>query len=92
VLAKEIDTDVTSSRAVGPPRGVADLFEGSIAGYLAAEQTADRVGPAVDVNAAGFLLGGAVHNLIAAGPAWPRPSRRVLRSHIRGLTRLLVAS
>jgi hypothetical protein len=36
----------------------------------------------VDVDAFGFLLAGAIHNLIMSGDAWPRPSRRQLRRRL----------
>jgi AcrR family transcriptional regulator len=55
------------------------LFETAFARYLAAEQRAGRVAPDVDTAAFGFLLGGAIHNLIMSGQAYPRPSRRRLK-------------
>ncbi|GAA3377708.1 hypothetical protein GCM10020367_54440 [Streptomyces sannanensis] len=43
--------------------------------YLAAEKQADRVAPHIDEHAFGFLIAGALHNLLVAGEAWPRPAR-----------------
>jgi AcrR family transcriptional regulator len=55
------------------------LFERAFARYLAAEQRAGRIAPDVDTAAFGFLLGGAIHNLMMSGQAYPRPSRRKLK-------------
>ena len=55
------------------------LFESAFAGYLTAEQRAGRIAPDVDTAAFGFLLAGAIHNLIISGQAYPRPSRRKLK-------------
>ena len=54
-------------------------FETILSGYLAAEKRAGRVDPDVDVNAFGFLLAGALHNLVVSGEGYPRPTRRQLR-------------
>jgi AcrR family transcriptional regulator len=54
-------------------------FEAAFGRYLEGEQGAGRVDPDVDVEAFGFLLAGAVHNLMVSGDAYPRPSRRRLR-------------
>lgn len=43
--------------------------------YLRLEQRRGRVRAEVDADAFGFLITGAIHNLIAAGGAYPRPSR-----------------
>jgi AcrR family transcriptional regulator len=50
-------------------------FPGVLSRYLAAEKRAARVAPDVDEHAFGFLLAGALHNLLVAGEAWPRPTR-----------------
>ena len=57
-------------------------FEFAFASYLAAEQQSGRVGDRVDTDAYGFLLAGAVHNLVVSGPAYPRPTRRQLAQHL----------
>ncbi len=59
-------------------------WAGAFAAYLAAEQRAGRVAADVDVDAFGFLLAGAVHNLIMSGEPYPRPSRRQLRRLLDG--------
>ena len=70
-------TNRVQDRGVGPV-----TFEAAFADYLAAEQQARRVGPDVDTDGYGFLLGAAVHNLVVSGPAYPRPSRRQLAQHL----------
>ena len=53
-------------------------LEIALADYLTAEKRTGRVDPGVDAAAFGFLLAGALHNLIVSGDAYPRPSRRQL--------------
>ena len=53
-----------------------------MADYLAGEQKLGRVAADVDVKAFGFLITGAIHNLIEAGAAYPRPDRRRLRRYL----------
>jgi AcrR family transcriptional regulator len=74
--AKSISARVHES-GVGPAS-----FEAAFASYLAAEKQAGRVAPSTDHAAFGFLLAGAIHNLIMSGDAWPQPSRRRLRRHL----------
>jgi AcrR family transcriptional regulator len=62
------------------------LFESAFARYLAAEQRIGRIAPDVDTEAFGFLLGGAIHNLIMSGQAYPRPSRRKLKQLLTATT------
>jgi AcrR family transcriptional regulator len=50
-------------------------FPSILSGYLAAEKQAGRVARDVEEDAFGFLLAGALHNLLVAGEAWPRPTR-----------------
>ena len=33
----------------------------------------------MDTDAIAFLLAGALHNLLIAGPAWPRPNQQELK-------------
>jgi AcrR family transcriptional regulator len=75
-LVKAIITR-THETGIGP-----GPFETVFARYLAAEKRAGRVAADVDEAAFGFLLAGAVHNLVVAGDAWPRPSRRQLRQKL----------
>jgi AcrR family transcriptional regulator len=53
--------------------GLLASFETTVADYLAAEKRLERVDAAVDERAFGFLITGAVHNLIVSGEAYPRP-------------------
>jgi AcrR family transcriptional regulator len=62
------------------------LFENAFAGYLAAEQRAGRIAPDVDTRAFGFLLGGAIRNLVMSGEAYPRPSKRKLKQLLTATT------
>jgi AcrR family transcriptional regulator len=78
-LSARVNKKVRDER-VGP-----EVIETALAHYLAAEQQAGRVDPAVDTDAFGFLIGGALHNLIAAGEAWPRPTRRQLRRRLAAI-------
>lgn len=85
-LADEVFADETLAEAVtarvhetgtGP-----GAFETVFAHYLATEKRAGRVAPHVDETAFGFLLAGAVHNLVVAGAAWPQPTRHQLRQRL----------
>lgn len=58
--------------------GVVAALETTVADYLAAEQRLGRVDAGVDTQAFGFVISGAVHNLLVSGDAYPRPSRRRL--------------
>jgi AcrR family transcriptional regulator len=71
-LMKAVTTRIHESGA-GPA-----AFETILAGYLAAEKRAGRVDPDVDEDAFGFLLAGAIHNLIVSGESYPRPGGRRL--------------
>lgn len=54
-------------------------FPRIVSRYLAAEKQAGRVAPDVDEDAFGFLVASALHNLLIAGEAWPRPTRPELQ-------------
>jgi AcrR family transcriptional regulator len=88
-LAPEVAGDQALSKAftakvhgtgIGP-----GAFETGFAAYLAAEQRAGRIAPEVDTDAFGFLVAGAIHNLIMSGEAWPRPTRRQLQRRLAGV-------
>lgn len=76
VLAKAVTARVHET-GIGPA-----AFETAFARYLASEKQAGRVAPDIDENAFGFLLAGAIHNLIMSGDAWPRPTRRQLKQRL----------
>jgi AcrR family transcriptional regulator len=50
-------------------------FPAIVSNYLDAEKEAGRIRPEIDVAAFGFLIAGALHNLVVSGEAWPRPDR-----------------
>jgi AcrR family transcriptional regulator len=76
ILAKAVTARVHET-GVGPA-----AFQTVLSRYLAAEKDVGRVAPAVDVKAFGFVLAGAIHNLIMSGDAWPRPTPRQLRRQL----------
>jgi AcrR family transcriptional regulator len=74
---EELRQSVTASAhdtGIGPAE-----FPRVLSRYLAAEKQAGRVAPDVDEDAFGFLIAGALHNLLIAGEAWPRPTRSELQ-------------
>jgi AcrR family transcriptional regulator len=82
-LAHEVSSDEVLSEAVAVrvhETGVGPgAWETIFARYLAAEKRAGRVAPAVNAEAFGFLLAGAIHNLIMSGRAYPKPTGRRLK-------------
>jgi AcrR family transcriptional regulator len=88
-LAPEIAGDHALSKAVTAKVHVTGIgpgaFETAFASYLAAEQRGGRVAANVDTDSFGFLLAGAIHNLIMSGEAWPRPTRRQLQQRLAGV-------
>lgn len=72
-LMKEVTARIHETGA-GPA-----AFETILSGYLAAEKRAGRVDRDVDDDAFGFLLAGALHNLVVSGEGYPRPTKRQLR-------------
>lgn len=81
VLADEISDDAFRAAVAekADESGLLTSFATAVADYLAAEQRVGRVDAAIDAAAYGFLITGAVHNLLVSGPAYPRPSDRQLR-------------
>ncbi|MRG60294.1 TetR family transcriptional regulator [Agromyces sp. CFH 90414] len=76
------------AQADGPAR----FFEGlggAVAAYLRSEQDRGRVRADIDSAAFGFLVTGAVHNLAASGPGYPRPDRAGLSAHLRAVARAI---
>jgi AcrR family transcriptional regulator len=82
-LAHEFPADKTLANALSAKVHASGLgpgeFQTAFAEYLATEKQAGRVDHAVDADAFGFLLAGAVHNLIMSGDVWPRPTRAQLK-------------
>lgn len=91
VHAERIETGDVASRITADAADVGFLhaLDRAVAEYLAGEQRLGRVRADVDVEAIGFLVTGAVHNLVAAGPGYSRPERARLAAHLAELARLL---
>lgn len=70
--------------------GVVAALETTVADYLAAEQRIGRVDAGVDTHAFGFVISGAVHNLLVSGDPYPRPSRRQLDTMLAAVAARLV--
>lgn len=83
--ANEIDDVVFAQRLreITAESGIVRSFDEAIAQYLEEEQRQGRIRPGVDTDAFGFLITGAVHNLVTAGELYPRPARASLRRHLR---------
>jgi AcrR family transcriptional regulator len=67
--------------------GLLASFDTAVADYLRAEQRLGRVAADVDVAAYGFLVTGAVHNLVVSPPGYPRPAPRALRRMFSAVAR-----
>ena len=67
------------------PSGLLASFDSTVRDYLDAEQRLGRIHADVDVDAFGFLITGAIHNLLTAGRGYPRPSRRRLDEMLRAI-------
>jgi len=72
-LMKTVTTRIHETGA-GPA-----TFETILTSYLEAEKRVGRIDDDVNEAAFGFLLAGAIHNLIVSGPGYPRPTKRQLR-------------
>jgi AcrR family transcriptional regulator len=69
--------------------GFLQILDRAAPTYLAGEQGVGRVRADVDVEAIGFVVTGAVHNLVAAGAGYRRPSRAGLTRHLAEVARLI---
>jgi AcrR family transcriptional regulator len=81
-LAREVAHDEELSRAINAKAGetgVVASVVSTVVDYLAAEKHLGRVDPDVDEHAFGFLVAGAVHNLLVSGEPYPRPTARRLK-------------
>jgi AcrR family transcriptional regulator len=89
LLAGEIgDAGLDAAVAGGAHEtGLLASFDTAVAGYLRAEQKLGRVAADVDVTAYGFLVTGAVHNLVVSPPGYPRPAPRTLRRMLSAVAR-----
>jgi AcrR family transcriptional regulator len=76
-LAHGIPLDGEASQAIDAKAGetgVVDAVATTVADYLAAEKRLGRVAADVDEHAFGFVIAGAVHNLLVSGDPYPKPS------------------
>ena len=85
-LAQELHADdqrLESASRVAERTGLSPAsFPAVLADYLTAEQRVGRVRDNIDGEAFGFLIAGALHNLLIAGPAWRRPEQRQLEGYL----------
>lgn len=92
-LAHEIAHNEELSLAIDAKAGETGLvaaLETTVADYLAAEKRLGRIDPEVDEQAFGFLVSGAVHNLLASGKQYPRPSQQQLEQMLAAVAARLV--
>lgn len=82
--AAAIDQDLLEARLDTATResGFAASLDATVADYLRLEQERGRVRKDIDADAFSFLITGAVHNLVVAGKAYPRPSRSELTTFV----------
>jgi AcrR family transcriptional regulator len=94
-LARELHSDdqlLGSVTGAAEEAGVGPTGLVSVLGrYLVVEQQAGRVAGHVDTDAIAFLLAGALHNLLIAGPAWPRPNQWELKRNLAGIAAAMAA-
>jgi AcrR family transcriptional regulator len=88
LVREEIANATDMADLHGSAAGMHDL-EAALGRYLAAERDASRVRADVDVDEIGALVAGAIHNLVVAGAAWPRPSGARLRRRLDALATAL---
>lgn len=94
-LAHGIAPDEPLSRAIDAKAGetgVVAAVATTVADYLAAEKRLGRVDADVDESAFGFLVAGAVHNLLVSGRPYPKPSMRQLKQMLAAVATRLAPS
>jgi AcrR family transcriptional regulator len=69
--------------------GAARRWDHVLAAHLGVRQRRGEVASDVDVDAYGFMIAGALHNLVVAGDASPRPDRSTLAHHLSAVARHL---
>jgi AcrR family transcriptional regulator len=69
--------------------GIVPALERSMVDYLRVEQQLGRVADDVDVEAFGFLISGAIHNLLMSAEPYPRPTDRQLRRMLKSIAATL---
>ncbi len=92
-LAHELHADdqrLESATRVAERTGLSPTsFPAVFAKFLTVEQRAGRVRDDIDCEAFGFLIAGALHNLLIAGPTWPRPDQRQLARYLTAAARAI---
>lgn len=86
LLMKTVTTRIHETGA-GPAS-----FETILTSYLQAEKQVGRIDDDVDEAAFGFLLAGAIHNLIVSGPGYARPTKRQCRRFLTALATRLTST
>ncbi len=78
-------------RNLARSNGDVDRVATAVTRYLAAEKELGRLDESVDEDAVGFLVTGAIHNLMVSGDGYPRPDRGELTRFLISFARLLEA-
>jgi len=74
-----------AAAAKAGPSGLLASFDTTVRDYFSAEQRRGRIAQDVDVEAFGFLVTGAIHNLLVVGPGYPRPAKQRLEQMLRAV-------
>ncbi len=92
VHAELMEARVVDDRLAAATRDSAFIasLHTAVPDYLRLEQRRGRVRAEVDADAFGFLITGAIHNLIASGGAYPRPSRAELTAILDRVAQTIV--
>lgn len=93
-LAPELHHDEALSKAVDDEAvqaGLVTEVANTVVRYLAAEKRLGRVAADVDEDAFGFLIAGAIHNLLATGPAYPNPGIDEVKRRLDAVAARLVS-
>jgi AcrR family transcriptional regulator len=91
-LVEEVGDEDQQAHAVevaADVSGIVPVLEHSMVDYLRAEQQRGRVAADVDVEAFGFVIAGAIHNLLMYAEPYPRPTDRQLRRMLRSIAATL---
>jgi len=93
VLAQQIEHDsalAAELNARAAKTGVVANLETAVTRYLAAEKEYGRIEPDVDEEAFGFLIAGAIHNLLVSGNLYLKPNPECLRRMFTAVAARLV--
>jgi AcrR family transcriptional regulator len=90
-LAGDIKDPTLTQRSDEFPHGTrfVNTLPTALTRYVAAEKQAGRIDPGIDERTIGFLVTGALHNLLVSGEAYPRPTLPEIEAMMRDLARLL---